>query len=60
MKILVIKFRHIGDVLLSTSLIKNLKLNYPNAQIDYVLNKDCAEMVSHNPFINKIFSYDRK
>lgn len=60
MRILVIKFRHIGDVLLSTPLIKNLKLNYPNAQIDYVLNKDCAEMISHNPSINKIFAYDRK
>ena len=60
MKILVIKFRHIGDVLLSTPLIKNLKLNYPNAEIDYVLNKDCIDMVSQNPSINKIFAYDRK
>lgn len=59
MKILVIKFRHIGDVLLSTPLIKNLKLNYPNAKIDYVLNKDCVDMISHNPSINKIFAYDR-
>ncbi|WP_236618648.1 glycosyltransferase family 9 protein [Lebetimonas sp. JH292] len=39
LKILVVKFRNIGDVLLTTPLIKNLKLNYPDSQIDCVVNK---------------------
>jgi len=59
MKILVIKFRNIGDVLLTTPLIKNLKLNYPNAKIDIVVNKDTESMIELNPNINEIFTYDR-
>jgi len=60
MRILLIKFRHIGDVLLSTPLIKNLKIHFPDAQIDFALNKDTKEMISQNPDINEIFAYDRK
>ena len=60
MKILVIKFRHIGDVLLTTPLIRNLKLNYPQAKIDVVINKECKDVLKYNPNINKIFTYNRK
>ena len=60
MKILLIKYRNIGDILLSTALISNLRLNFPNAKIDYALNKDCEEMILDNPDINQIISYDRK
>ena len=59
MKILIIKFRNIGDVLLSTPLIENLFMNYHNAKIDLAINKECESMVSLNPFINNIYSYDR-
>jgi len=59
MKILVIKFRHIGDVLLITPLIKNLKLNYPDAKIDVAVNKGTESMLTKNPDINNIFVYDR-
>ena len=59
MKILLIKYRNIGDILLSTALISNLRFNFPNAKIDYALNKDCEEMILDNPDINQIISYDR-
>ena len=59
MKILIIKFRNIGDVLLTTPLIKNLKLNYPQAKIDVALNSSTKAMLKYNPYVNKIFSYDR-
>jgi heptosyltransferase-3 len=58
-KILVMKFRNIGDVLLITPLIKNLKLNFPDAIIDVAVNKGCEEMVTLNPNINNIIIYDR-
>ena len=59
MKILIIKFRNIGDVLLSTPLIENLFKNYNNCKIDLAINKECESMVSFNPFINNIYSYNR-
>jgi heptosyltransferase-3 len=59
MKILVIKFRNIGDVLLTTPLIKNLKLNFPDAKIDVVVNKGTEAMLKHNPDINEVYTYNR-
>ena len=60
MKILVIKFRNIGDVLLVSPLVNNLKLYYPNAQIDIALNQGTEDMMTLNPNISKVLFYDRK
>lgn len=60
MKILIMKFRNIGDVLLTTPLINNLKRVYPNAQIHFALNSECKDMITQNPNIDKIHSYERK
>ena len=59
-KILIIKFRNIGDVLLMTPLIHNLKLHYPNSLIDVALNEETKDMITDNPHVNKILCYDRK
>ena len=59
MKILLIKFRNIGDVLLSTPLIENLKLLLPNSKIDVAINKESQDILKNNPNINKIYLYDR-
>ncbi|AQW86534.1 heptosyltransferase III [Campylobacter pinnipediorum subsp. caledonicus] len=60
MKILVMKFRNIGDVLLTTPLLSNLKHHFPDAQIDFALNKGCEAVLQDNPNINKIHIYDRQ
>ena len=59
MKILITKFRSLGDVILLTPLIRNLKTNYPGAQIDLMLNKGTELMVKHNPQIGQIILHDR-
>lgn len=59
-KILVMKFRNIGDVLLTTPLIANLRHHFPDAQIDFALNKGCEAMIEGNPNVNKIHVYDRE
>jgi len=59
MKILIMKFRNIGDVLLTTPLIKNLKLNFPDARIDFALNRGTEAMLKHNPYINEVYVYER-
>jgi putative lipopolysaccharide heptosyltransferase III len=58
-KILVMKFRNIGDVLLTTPLIENLRRVYPDAQIDFALNKGTEAMIEGNPNIQNIHVYDR-
>ena len=59
MKILLLKFRNIGDVLLITPLVSNLKAYYKEAQIDVAVNRNTESMVILNPNINKVIIYER-
>lgn len=59
MKILITKFRSIGDVILLTPLIRNLKNNYPDSEIDLMVNKGTEVLILHNPNINRIILHDR-
>lgn len=59
MNILVIKFRHIGDVLLSTPLLESLKLTYPDANIDVAVNDYCEDILRHNPNVRNVIAYKR-
>jgi heptosyltransferase-3 len=60
MKILLLKFRNIGDVLLITPLVSNLKAYYEDAQIDVAVNHHTEPMVTLNPNINKVIIYERE
>lgn len=58
-KILVIKLRGIGDVLLSTIVTKNLRLAFPDAQIDYLTEPPSVDVLQGNPFLNDIITFDK-
>jgi heptosyltransferase-2 len=57
-KILVIKPSAIGDVVLSTPVIENLRNNFPDAEIYFLTQKYCADAVKENPFLNRVLTYD--
>ncbi|EOC0417592.1 putative lipopolysaccharide heptosyltransferase III [Cronobacter malonaticus] len=59
-RILVIKLRHHGDMLLTTPLIQAIKQRFPAAQIDVLLYEETREMLSANPDIHQIYGIDRK
>ncbi len=59
-KILVIKLRHIGDVLLTTPVFRALKENFPNSFIAALVNKGTEEVLEKNPYIDQIIIYDRE
>jgi heptosyltransferase III len=59
-KILIIKLRGIGDVILSTVVLKNLKDQFPSAEIDYLTEKPGKDALSNIPEINNILLLDRK
>ncbi len=58
-KILVINPFGIGDVIFSTPLIETLKKNYPDSYIGYICNKRVSELIRTNPFLSKIFIYEK-
>ncbi len=59
-RILVIKLRAVGDVLLSTIVTKNLRLAFPTAQIDYLTEPPSVEILRGNPYVDSIQVHDRK
>jgi heptosyltransferase II len=54
-KILVIREGAIGDVLCMTPFLKQLRLTYPEAQIDYVVIDWVKDVLKHNPNIDTLF-----
>ena len=58
-KILVIKLRHIGDVLLSVPVFRALRENFPEAHITALVNSGTEEALETSPFINEIIAFDR-
>lgn len=58
-KIIVIKLRHIGDVLLITPAIKAVNNTFPNASITALVNSGTDVVLQGNPLINEIVTLDR-
>lgn len=59
-RILVIKLRAIGDVLLSTPVIQNLREHFPDARIDFLTEQFAADVVSGNPWLSNVITFDRE
>lgn len=59
MRILIIKLKTIGDVLLTTPLISNLRAQYPESVIDVLVNKGTEEVLDCNSNISHVLTYDR-
>lgn len=58
-RILVIKLRHFGDVLLTTPLLSTLHANYPNALIDVLLYDGTEAMLAGNQDVYLAYTVDR-
>ena len=56
-KILVIRFRRVGDAVLSGVLCSSLRKSFPHAQIDYVLNEGIAPLYSGHPDVDNVISF---
>ncbi|SLM61350.1 MULTISPECIES: putative lipopolysaccharide heptosyltransferase III [Dickeya] len=59
-RILLIKLRHHGDMLLITPVINTLSECYPNARIDVLMYLETQDMLAANPRINRLITIDRQ
>lgn len=59
-KFLIIRFSSIGDVILTTPLVRCLRAKYPTAQIDFLVKKEFAVVLSGNPHLSNIITFDKK
>lgn len=59
-KIICIKPRGIGDIVLSTIVLENLHKHFPNANIDYLTEHFAKPALLNNPLVNKILTMHKK
>lgn len=53
-KFLIIRFSSIGDIVLTTPVIRCLKKQVPDAEIHFLIRDKFLSVVQHNPYIDKI------
>lgn len=54
--ILVVRFKRIGDAILSLPLCHSLKLTFPNSKVDFVLYEDVAPLFENHPYIDNVIT----
>lgn len=57
-KILVVRYRFIGDMILTVPFLRNLRYNYPDAQIEMLVAPNSGEVIEDCPYVNKFIYYD--
>lgn len=57
--ILVIKLRAIGDVLLSTIVLRNLRAAFPGARIVFLTEPPARDVVARHPDVDEVIVHDR-
>ena len=57
-KILVFRLSSIGDIVLTTALLRCLRHTYPDAQIDFLVKRQFASILQCVPYISNVFQLD--
>ena len=57
MKILVIRFRQMGDAVLATALLNSIRRSFPDAEIHFVLNSQLADLFAGHPSVDRVISF---
>ena len=56
--ILVIRFRRVGDSVLAMGLCHSLRQTFPNAKIDFVINKGIHTLYENHPDVDNPIVFD--
>ncbi len=58
-RILIVRTDRIGDVLLSTPVIKVLRDNFPHSYIAFMVRPYTQDIVENNPYLDEVIIYDK-
>lgn len=53
-KILILRFSSIGDIVLTTPIIRCIKMQVPNAEVHFVVKKSFRQIIESNPHVDKL------
>jgi len=54
---LIIRFSSVGDIVLSSLLLRVLHRRFPRCQIDYLVKAEFADLVCHNPYVSHVIEF---
>lgn len=57
-RVLIIRFSSIGDIVLTSPVVRCLKQQVKGAEVHYIVKDRFVSLISPNPYIDKIHSYD--
>jgi ADP-heptose:LPS heptosyltransferase len=57
-KVALWKIGALGDVLMTTPLLRQVRAALPDAEIDYVVGRSCATVVDGNPHVSRVVRFD--
>jgi len=57
-KFLVVRFSSIGDIILTSPVVRHLKQQVENAEIHYLTKSDFAPLLKANPYIDRVHLFD--
>lgn len=57
--VLVVRFRQLGDAVLTTVICNTIRKTFPDARIDYVLNDNLAALFEGHPSIDRIITFTK-
>ena len=58
-KILIIRLSSIGDILLTTPVIRLLKKKFPGSKIDFIIKNQFAQVLADHPQIDKFYIFEK-
>lgn len=58
-RILVVRLSSIGDIILTTPLLRSLKETYPQASITFVVKKPYAALLEGSPLVDELIAFDK-
>lgn len=58
MKVLVIRFSSIGDIVLTAPVVRGLKQQVANCEVHFLTKKSFLPVIAHNPYITKIHAIE--
>ncbi|MBU2548898.1 MAG: putative lipopolysaccharide heptosyltransferase III [Proteobacteria bacterium] len=58
--VLIIKLRHLGDVLTTTPVLTGARSAWPEARISYLVNPGAEDLVRHHPEVSEVLTVPRR
>jgi len=56
-KALVIRFSSIGDILLSTPLVRAFRKRFPDCRLDFLIKSEYGDLIRHNPRVSGVIDF---